>query len=228
MLSDAFDYAKEAVWGKWVRWFLLVVSLIIFPLILGYTMEIYRGTSPAPELGHWWELFVDGLKLFVASLLYALPVLIIIVLAIGAAIWPFLPIFSGSPVDPSYTVPGAIYAAIATFAIGIVVAVIVAVIITLLSTIGIVRMARTERFREAFNIGEILEHIRRIGWWPYIAALIILWVVSILFVLVLELLMIIPYIGIIIWFCFMPPFLLFEARYLSLVYDEGVPAEPVR
>lgn len=228
MLADAFGYAKEAVWGKWLRWFLLIISMIIFPLILGYTMEIYRGTKPSPELEHWWELFVDGVKLFVASLIYAIPVLVIIILAIGAAIWPFLPFYSGSPIDPSFSAPEAIYAAIVTFAIGIIVAVIVGIIITLISTIGIVRMARTERFREAFNFGEIIEHIRRIGWWPYIVALIVLWVVSILIVVVLELLMLVPYIGIIFWICFMPPFLLFEARYISIVYDEGVPSEPVR
>ena len=35
MLGDSFSYAKDAVWGKWVQWILLVISTIIFPVIMG-------------------------------------------------------------------------------------------------------------------------------------------------------------------------------------------------
>jgi hypothetical protein len=228
MLTDAIDYAKDAIWGKWARWLLLIVSMIIFPLILGYTMEVYRGKKPAPELEHWGRLFVDGLKLLVASLIYAIPVLIIIFLTIGAAMVPFIAFFSSGDFDLSLVAPEAIMAAVATFILGLIIAIIAGIIITLISTIGIIRMARTDRFGEAFNFGEILAHIRAIGWWPYFAALIVLWVVSIVFVIILDLILIIPYIGLIVWLFALPPFILFEARYISLVYDEGVPAEPVR
>jgi Protein of unknown function (DUF4013) len=227
MLTDAIDYAKDAIWGKWARWLLLIVSMVIFPLILGYTMEVYRGKKPAPELEHWGRLFVDGLKLLAASLIYAIPVLIIVFLTIGAALVPFIPSFSGGAFDISLVAPEAIMAAVAAFIIGLIIAIIVGIIITLISTIGIVRMARTGRFGEAFNFSEILTHIRAMGWWPYIAALIVLWVVSFVFVIILEIILFIPYIGLIIWLFALPPFILFEARYISLVYDEGVPAEPV-
>ena len=53
IIGESIEYAKEAVWEKWTKWILLVVSTIIFPLLLGYVMEIYRGTKPAPELEHW-------------------------------------------------------------------------------------------------------------------------------------------------------------------------------
>jgi hypothetical protein len=229
MLTDAIDYAKDAVWGKWARWLLLIVSVIIFPLILGYTMEVYRGKKPAPELEHWGRLFVDGLKLLVASLIYAIPILIIIFLTIGAAMVPFIPFFSGGASDLSLIAPEAIMAAVATFIIGLIIAIIIGIIVTLISTIGIVRMARTDRFGEAFNFGEILAHIRYIRWWPYIGALLVVWVVSMIFVLVLDAILIfIPILGWIIWLFALPPFILFEARYISLVYDEGVPAEPIR
>lgn len=228
MLSDATGYAKDAIWGKWARWLLLIVSMIIFPLILGYTMEVYRGKKPAPELEHWGRLFVDGVKLLVASLIYAIPVLIIIFLTLGAALVPFIPFFSGGEFDLSLVAPDAIMAAVTTFIIGLIIAIIVGIIITLVSTIGIVRMARTDRFGEAFNFGEILVHIRATGWWPYIAALIVVWLVSIVFVIILDIILLIPYLGLIIWLLALPPFILFEARYISLVYDEGVPAEPVR
>ena len=53
MLDDSFAYAKDGVWEKWTRWLLLIVSMIIFPLILGYIVRIYRGERPAPEPGEW-------------------------------------------------------------------------------------------------------------------------------------------------------------------------------
>lgn len=48
LLSDSFEYAKDAIWGRWVRWLLLLVSTIIFPLIYGYTVRVMSGTKPAP------------------------------------------------------------------------------------------------------------------------------------------------------------------------------------
>ena len=42
---------------------------------------------------------------------------------------------------------------------------------------GAVRFARTDSFGEAFNFSAILAHIGRIGWGPYIVALIVLMVV---------------------------------------------------
>ena len=48
MLDDSFSYAKEGVWGKWKHWLLLMVSLIIFPLILGYMVRIFRGEKRLP------------------------------------------------------------------------------------------------------------------------------------------------------------------------------------
>uniref|UniRef100_UPI00272EB6AC DUF4013 domain-containing protein n=1 Tax=Methanoculleus sp. TaxID=90427 RepID=UPI00272EB6AC len=62
MLSDSFGYTKDAVWGKWVQWILLVISTIIFPVIMGYMVRIYSGVKPAPELEGWVGLFIDGLK----------------------------------------------------------------------------------------------------------------------------------------------------------------------
>ena len=60
-LKDSFEYAKESVWDQWKRWILLTIMSIVFPFILGYTMEIFRGKTPPPEIENWAKLFVDGL-----------------------------------------------------------------------------------------------------------------------------------------------------------------------
>lgn len=42
MLGDSFEYTREALWERWNRWVILIISIIIFPLILGYLMQILR------------------------------------------------------------------------------------------------------------------------------------------------------------------------------------------
>jgi hypothetical protein len=77
LLGDSFDYTKEALWGRWTRWLLLLISTIIFPLIYGYSVRVMSGTKPAPEPEGWIRLFIDGIKLIVISLVYTIPVLIL-------------------------------------------------------------------------------------------------------------------------------------------------------
>ena len=216
-LGDSLEYAKEAVWGKWVKWILLIISTIIFPLILGYTMEIYRGKKPAPELENWGKLFIDGLKLLVAQIIWAIPVIILAIVVIGGSI---LTIMS----NPSSAAMMGLFAAMA---VGIIILIIVAFIVTLFSIIGIIRMARTERFGEAFNFSAILAKIRAIGWGSYIIALIVLWIVSFIIAMILGLFMSIPFIGWLIYLFLMVPLIIFEARYLTLLYESGGEVAPV-
>ena len=77
MLGDAFAYTKDALVGNWVRWLILLVGTIIFPIILGYTLLVYRGERTPPDPQDWVAVFIDGVKLFVVQLVYALPVIVI-------------------------------------------------------------------------------------------------------------------------------------------------------
>ena len=227
IIGESFEYAKEAFWGKWTRWLLLIISTIIFPLIYGYMMEVYRGKKPAPEPEHWWRLFVDGIKLLVAGLIYAIPALIVFFLTIGLAILTLMPYFvtySATGIVP--TAPSAALAtAIGSIIVGAILTVIIAFITALFALLGMVRLARTGRFGEAFNFHEIHMTIKRIGWGSYILALIIMWILSAIFSVVISLFMIIPYIGWLIMLIFLPVWVVFEARYITQVYDAGMPPE---
>jgi hypothetical protein len=222
LTGESYEYAKQALWGRWERWLLLIISMIIFPLILGYIARIYRDEQPAPRFEEG-GLVINGLKLFFAGLIYAIPVIIIVFITIGITLMPLIPAITTENMEILLSQPGFVTALLIGLVIGLVTALIISVIISLISTIGLVRLARTERFGEGFNITEIAAHIRRIGWWPYIAALIILWIISFVYILIIELFLIIPIIGVIILFIAMPPFILFEARYITLVYNEGLP-----
>lgn len=243
MLDDSFAYAKDGVFERWTRWLLLIVSMLIFPLILGYTVRIYRGEKPAPEPGEWLALFIDGLKLLLVQIIYLLPVILLVILA-------FIPListlvtsgvlsqdFSSMP-NPRFegwldSHPGFITELLFTggfMIIILMVAIILAIIITLFSFLGVVRFARTRCISEAFNFSAILSHIGRIGWANYILALIIISIIGFIFSTIMNFFSFIPIIGIIIELVVMGilyvPFILFSARFSALVYDAGEETSP--
>jgi hypothetical protein len=243
LLDDSFAYAKEGVWERWTRWMLLIVSMLIFPLILGYMVRIYRGEKPAPEPGKWLALFIDGLKLLLVQIIYLLPVILLVILA-------FIPLIStlvtsgvlsqdfSSMSDSQFeqwldSHPGLITELLFTggfMIILLMVAIIMAIIITLFSFLGIVRFARTRSISEAFNFSAIRAHIGRIGWVNYFFALITITVVGFIFSMILNFFSFIPVIGIFIEFLVMGilyvPFILFSARFSALVYDIGEETSP--
>ncbi len=222
MLSDSFAYTKEAIVGKWMQWLLLVVATILLCLpLLGYTLKVYRGEKPAPEVSDWGTLFVDGIKYVIVSLVWAIPLIILFVVLIGAALMPFITTTSVSGSPASSGNPAVILGALGLY---LVVIVIVAFFTVFFSTIGIIRFARTGSMGEAFNVREISATIGKIGWGSYIAALVVLFVAMVVVEIVITILGMIPVLGLVIQLIFIAPVSLFEARYLSQVYDASGPA----
>lgn len=212
MLGDAFEYTREGLIGKWTKWLLLIVISLV-PIVnfimYGYLMEITRGARVVPELDDYGRLFFDGLKLFVVGLIYAIPLFIVYALILGAT---FALMGSGSDT-------GAV-AGFGTMMIGFLVVFILGVMIALFEVIGAIRLARTDSIGEAFNFSAILAHIGRIGWGPYVVALV---VVIAAIVVVEVVLSIIPILGWLLLLILMPAFNIFAARYVTLLYD-SVPA----
>ncbi len=185
---------------------LLVVSTIVFPLIMGYIVRIYSGAKPAPELENWGGLFINGLKLFVIGIIYAIPIFIIAVVSLI----PAMMLANGNPT-----------AAIGSAGLGLLVMIIVAIIISLISAIGTIRFARKDSMGQAFAFGAILGHIGKIGWGSYIIALIVLWIVGIVFSIIITVLSAIPIIGWLIMLFLYPPWIVFTARYMTLIYESA-------
>jgi hypothetical protein len=209
MLGDSFAYAKDAVVGKWKEWLLLILATILLTLpLMGYTLRVLRGEKPAPEVTGWGTLFVDGIKYFIVALVWALPCIIILVLTLGSFI---AAIASGNTAAVLGFIGGAI--------LGFIVFLVVAIITGLLATIGIVRFARTGSMGEAFNFGEILATIGKIGWGNYIIAFIVLAVVQFVIALILSIFGIIPMLDLLVELIFLAPISIFEARYVCQLYD---------
>jgi len=210
MVGDSFAYAKDAVIGKWMQWLLLVVATLILCIpLLGYTLKVLRGEKPAPEVTGWGTLFIDGIRYFIVSLIWAIPCLIVFFLGLWSVIAAV-----ALESDPSVMM-AAVTGALLYFLLFL----ILAIITGLFATIGIVRFARTGSMGEAFNFGAILETIKKIGWGSYILALIVLVIVQIVISIILGIITMIPILGAIIQFILIAPITLLEARYICQVYD---------
>jgi len=108
--------------------------------------------------------------------------------------------------------------ALGTFMLGLLVFIILAIIIGIISSIGIIRFARTGSMGEAFNFGAITATIGKIGWINYIIALIIMGIIICIIELICSL---IPFIGTFILFIVLPFITIWEARYLCMIYESA-------
>ncbi len=211
MIGDSFEYAKEAVVGKWNQWLMLIIATILLGIpLMGYSLKVLRGEKPAPEVTDWGTLFIDGIKYIIISIIWAIPAFIVLFLAVGVTA---LGAMSGDPT--------AAMAAVGGMLIGMLIFFIVFVIIALFEIIGIIRFARTGSMGEAFNFSAILATIGKIGWGSYIIALIVLFVVGIVWGIIVTIIMMIPILGIIIYLCLIAPWTLFCSRYFCQLYDSA-------
>jgi hypothetical protein len=211
MVGESFEYAKEAVAGKWNKWLMLIIATILLGLpLMGYSMKVLRGERPAPEVDDWGTLFIDGIKYFIVTLIYAIPLILVWIVVIGAS--------AVSLMSGDYT---AMMAAFGAIALGLVIMFVLAVIIAVFEVIGAVRFARTGSIGEAFNFNAILATIGKLGWVPYIISLVVLIVVAVVFGIIVAIIQMIPVLGFIIYLCLIAPWTLFIARYVCQIYDSA-------
>jgi len=216
LLSDSFDYTKEALWGRWVRWLLLLIATILFPFIYGYSVRIMSGEKPAPEPQGWIGLFIDGIKVIIISLVYTIPIILLAAISLLAYLVPV-----SSTTTPAGTSSGGLLSPELGLAVvlAILALFIVATIVAgILATFGTVRFARTGTMGDAFRIRTLRDHIGRIGWLDVFIALVVLTVV---FAIVGFILMFIPVIGWFLLFLLSPAFVIFASRYIALIYESA-------
>ena len=261
LLSDSFTYAQEALVGKWTRWaifilFALPLSLIRFTFdpktimtgtamnwgaipwgqiavlagigfilsffISGYVVRIYRGAKPAPDFTGWTDLFVDGVKLAVVWLLWLLPIFIVMVAVCAVAFASFLS-------TRATAMPNIVLLLFVLLLL--LVEFVLFIIVMLFGVLGAVRFARMGSIREGIRFSAILTTIRTMGWLSYILLLIGFVVAMVIYAVITGILSFIPFIGWVLLLIVNPFFMIFTARYFTLVYDQGesqpVPPAPV-
>jgi hypothetical protein len=237
MLTDAFAYTREGVWENTNRWLKLIIAIILLGLPFnGYVMRIYRGAHPAPDVDQWGTLFVDGLKLLLVGIIYALPVIIVWVIFVASMI------LSGVTESDEM--------AVATTGVGLLLMMVMylfEIAIAIIMPVASIRFARTNSFGEAFNFSGIFGTIGRIGWLNYIVAIILVGLVVGIPMLVLIFgciivavivggasMVILKEAGLLVFLAVLvlmilliliaaPLFGIFQARCLTRVYDSAAP-----
>jgi len=213
LLDDAFAYTKDAVIGEWKQWALLVLASIpLFVPLMGYSLRILRGEQPAPGVTGWGRLFIDGIRYLVVLILYAIPVLVILLALPRGLVHAIL--LHDTPLIPQIAGEGCI---------GFLILVIVAMLTFLILQAGLVRFARADRIGEAFNIGAITRTIGRIGWPSYILATILLFTIEFFIEFALTVFGFVPHLPFILTLIISGPLVLFDARFTSRLYDLAGP-----
>ena len=216
IISDSIKYPSD----NWAKIIILGVILII-PIVnfigLGYLFRIikatFAGIDETPDFDEIGELFIDGLKIFVVSLIYSIPIIIVgLIISL---------IFSYNFTIYSFTTPD-IYSLLGAYAIYI----IVAFIIGIIEIIAIANMALYDELGAAFKFGEVMDRISMIGWGNYLIWYIIMVLLGgVAYAIAFGISFITFGIGIIVGILLIYPyFAMFGARSLALIFvssEEG-------
>jgi len=216
--SDSAEYAKKLFSdiGRLIILIVLSIIPIVEWIVLGYMARVLKespGTGTPPKLENYGQLFVDGAKIFFATLVYMLiPIILIIVGGVGT--FAGLTSSQGSMMVHAVLVGG-------TGLIILLIGVILAILLSIILGAGLAHMIKTGKFGNAFAFGEIFKIIRGIGWLKYLGWIVITAIIS--FVL-LAISGAIPIVGSIIAAIVQPILYVFVFRSLGLLYNDGAPA----
>jgi hypothetical protein len=212
--------AKTSIAWESVHWdqvaALLVLMFLASFFLSGYIVRIYRGVATPPPFDRWAGMFIDGIRLCIVWLIWMLPAIIVLELSLVSL---FIAGLTGGPDSPNFALIGVIL-------LQLLLAVILLLMAVIFGTLGAIRFARTGSVMEGVNYRGILDTIRQIGWWDYIIAGIILVVIALIFTIIISFLDLIPYIGWVLVLILTPVMSVLSARFLSLVYDAGMPPAP--
>jgi hypothetical protein len=220
-LSNSFEYAKKLFtdFGRLLILVVLNVIPVVNWIVVGYAASVLRGSPSAdtpPRLDNYGKLFVEGAKIFFASLVYMIIPLILIVAGVGSL---FSTIITGA--SPSYMqgafTPSMIGLLTGTGIVLLLLGVLIAFVMLVLLAAGIAHMVKTGKFSKAFAFGEILDIIKKIGWGKYIAWIIL---VAVIALIVGAITSAIPYVGWLISVIIGPGVIVFFFRSLGLLYSE--------
>jgi hypothetical protein len=220
-LNNSFAFARKLFsdFGRLIILIVLDIIPIVNLIVTGYASRVLKespGADSPPKLENYGDLFIAGLKIVIASIIYMLIPLILIAAGFGSFFAAMVtrggPNFMWGGFTPAYM--GLLGG---TGAVLVLVGLLVAFVMLILLAAGIAHMIKTGKFGKAFAFGEILNVIGKIGWGKYIALLIL---IVILAAIVGAIAGAIPYVGWIIAAIIGPALTVFYFRSLGLLYSE--------
>ena len=179
-IIDSLQYPIK----DWIKIILLGIILII-PIVnfigLGYYLRIIKSTlaglDELPDFKRVGELFIDGIKLLIVCIIYAIVPLIFYALSFA---------FAGSATVPSSTTTSSVFSfsylptLTGISLVFFIIATIFAIIISIFAYMGIANMVYYgSEIGAALRYREILDRIAAIGWRNYILWWIVLMLIII-------------------------------------------------
>jgi hypothetical protein len=222
--SDAIKYPTS----DWTKIIILAVILLI-PIVnfigLGYILRMLKGTlaglDDLPEFDEVGEMFIDGLKILIVGIVYAIPIWII-ALIFGLIASAIFPASTTTYIGTDST--AMLFGLIGSYAIFL----IVALIVGLVEIMAIVNMAYYDGdLGAAFRFSEILDYISRIGWGKYILTYIVIALVSTIIVIAAMFIgIILLFVGIFITLPIAMSYTsMFGTRAIALLFADGLSEE---
>jgi hypothetical protein len=165
IINDAVRYPSSD-WSKvFILGVIFIASFLIIPIFLafGYLFRIikatFAGIDELPDFDDLGDMFIDGLKVFIVGVVYAIPLILIsLIISVIFGISHNTAINLG-------TFTGFNVFALAT---AYIIYLIVAIIIGLVEYMAIANMALYDGdLGAAFKFNEIMDRIARIGWSKY-------------------------------------------------------------
>ncbi len=196
IFSDSFDYAKKLFsdGGRLLILIILDIIPVVNWIVVGYASRVLReapGNKSPPTLEKYGDLFVDGAKVFFASLIYMIIPLILIGLGFASV---FSAMFMGGLMTGTLNpmAAGGMVLLGWTDLVPLLVGAILAFLALIVLDGAIAHMIKEQKFGKAFAFGEILGVIRGIGWGRYLASVVL---VSIIAVILGAVVGAIPFVG---------------------------------
>ena len=215
-LSSSIDYTRKlfADLGSLLILIVLDVIPIVNLAVVGYTTKVIKEpptSDQLPPLKEYVSLWVQGLKVTVAVIIYMIIPFIFIAPFVFMIVLPGLVPPPLLPVSWVLVIPMLIVGVLLTF------------FILIIMSMAIVNMVKKDSFAKAFAVGEVVAVIGNVGWGTYIFWTIIIFVLG----LIVGGIGSIPAVGWLISLVIGPIFGVFVSRSASLVYAEGAaPAAP--
>jgi hypothetical protein len=184
--------------------FFLVIGFIPAGYLFRILKTSFQGSNELPIFNEWMEMFIDGFKVVLVIIIYAIPIIIIALISnIGQL--------------PTISEISALY--LWGFLTGSNLQIVLFFIIGFMELIGIANMALYDgELQAAFNFSEIRQRISKINWRRYLVFYILIWIIGIITVFIssitLTLLVGIFIVPLIIG----PYFLVLGTRFLALIF----------
>jgi len=186
--------------------FFLVIGFLPAGYLFRVLKTAFKGSDELPIFNEWLEMFIDGIKVVMVTIIYAIPIIII-------ALTPFIS-------QPSLITTSLISAPyLWGLLTGSSLQIILVILIGFVEIIGIANMALYDgEFNAAFKFREILQRIFLINWRRYLVFYILIWIIGII-TLFISMITLTLFIGIIIIPLIIAPyFMVFSTRFLALIF----------